>query len=152
MLIGVRIVINSTQDIVKQDGHRGEQKEFGTGEQTMRDRLIELINKAKCEYANDITDHTETDYIVEALLNEGAILPPCKVGDKVYKISRNKVKECEVVFIGLSADEKCSHFNFVENYADGTFYKSYSMVFDVIGKTVFLTKEEAEAKLKERNK
>ena len=74
---------------------------------------------------------------------------PCNVGDKVYKITRNKVKECEVVFIGISADEKCSYFNFVENYADGTFYKSYSMVFDVIGKTVFLTKEEAEAKLKE---
>ena len=74
---------------------------------------------------------------------------PCKVGDKVYKLTRNKVKECEVVFIGISADEKCSYFNFVENYADGTFYKSYSMVFDVIGKTVFLTREEAEAKLKE---
>ena len=60
-----------------------------------------------------------------------------------------KVKECEVVFIGISADEKCSYFNFVENYADGKFYKSYSMVFDVIGKTVFLTKEEAEEKLRE---
>ena len=74
---------------------------------------------------------------------------PCKVGDTVYKITRNKVKECKVVFIGISADEICSYFNFVENYADGTFYKSYSMVFDVIGKTVFLTKEEAEEKLRE---
>ena len=76
------------------------------------------------------------------------IISPCKAGDKVYKISRNQVKECEVVFIGLSADDRCSYFNFVENYADGTFYKSYSMVFDVIGKSVFLTREEAEAKLK----
>jgi hypothetical protein len=58
------------------------------------------------------------------------------------------VKKCEVVFIGISADEKCSHFNFVENYSDGTFYKSYSMVFDVIGKSVFLTREEAERALK----
>ena len=83
---------------------------------------------------------------------ERAIVPLCKVGDTVYKITRNKVKKCEVVFIGISADEKCSYFNFVENYADGTFYKSYSMVFDVIGKTVFLTKEEAEKKLKELGK
>lgn len=83
---------------------------------------------------------------------EQIIIPPCKVGDKVYIISRNKVKECEVVFIGISADEKCSYFNFVEHYADGTFYKSYSMVFEVIGKTVFLTKEEAEAELQKRGK
>lgn len=75
---------------------------------------------------------------------------PCKVGDKVYKITRNKVKECEVVFVGLSADERCSHFNFVENYEDGTFYKSYSMVFDVLGKSVFITKEEAIKKLGEK--
>ena len=73
---------------------------------------------------------------------------PCRIGDKVYKLTRNKVKECEVVFVGISADEKCSYFNFVENYEDGTFYKSYSMVFDVIGKTVFLTREEAEEALR----
>ena len=78
---------------------------------------------------------------------------PCKVGDKVYKLTRNKVKECEVVFVGISADERCSYFIFVENYEDGTFYKSYSMVFGVIGKTVFLTREEAEEALrKEREK
>ena len=87
------------------------------------------------------------EYFADSLLESGVIVPPCKVGDKVYKISRNKVKECEVVFIGISADEKCSYFNFVENYADGTFYRSYSMVFDVIGKTIFLTKEEAEKAL-----
>ena len=40
----------------------------------MRDRLIELIDKAKEEYAKDITDHTETDYIVECLLNNGVRL------------------------------------------------------------------------------
>ncbi len=120
-----------------------------------RDRLIELIINApkldciKGGRANGKTYQTVQN-IADHLLANGVIVPPCKVGDKVYKISRNKVKECEVVFVGISADEKCSHFNFVENYADGTFYKSYSMVFDVIGKTVFLTKEEAEAKLKER--
>ena len=111
----------------------------------MRDRLIELLNTdmSGCngDYAEEMADY---------LIANGFILPPCKVGDKVYKITRNKVKECDVVFIGISADEKCSYFNFVENYADGTFYKSYSMVFDVIGKTVFLTKEEAEKALKEK--
>ena len=119
-----------------------------------RDRLIELlVNFRKPD--NPIKQMAERmiiERIADYLLANGVIVPLCKVGDKVYKITRNKVKECEVVFIGISADEKCSYFNFVENYTDGTFYKSYSMVFDVIGKTVFLTKEEAEKKLKELGK
>lgn len=109
----------------------------------MRDRLIELIQTSVdgCAryWAEVIADH---------LIENGVVVPPCKVGSKVYKITRNQVKECEVTFVGISADERCSHFNFVENYADGTFYKSYSMCFDVIGKIVFLSREEAEAKLK----
>ena len=119
---------------------------------TDRDRLIEFLHIAPLEYAKrEKTDERMfVEFYADYLLANGVIVPPCKVGDTVYKISRNKVKECKVVFMGISADEKCSHFNFVENYADGTFYKSYSMVFDVIGKTVFLTKEEAEQALKER--
>ena len=120
---------------------------------TDRDRLIDLLSYFADGYNAEnrhIVFDTKVCDVADYLLANGVIVPPCKVGDKVYRISRNKVKECEVVFIGISADEKCSYFNFVENYADGTFYKSYSMVFDVIGKTVFLTKEEAEKALKER--
>lgn len=89
-------------------------------------------------------------YIADYLLKNGVSVPPCNVGDFVYIISRNEIKKCDVVFIGLSADEKCSYFNFVEYYADGKFKQEYSMVFAEIGKTVFLTREEAEKFLKER--
>ena len=126
-----------------------------------RERLVELFKEANEKVVEYIRQNDHMDYIpkpeelwgvkADHLLANGVIVLPCKVGDTVYKISRNKVKKCEVVFVGISADEKCSHFNFVENYADGTFHKSYSMVFDVIGKTVFLTREEAEAALAERN-
>ena len=109
----------------------------------MRERLVETIQNSVGGCARHWAE-----VIADGLIDSGVILPPCKVGDKVYKITRNKVKECEVVFVGISADEKCSHFNFVERYADGEFYKSYSMVFDEIGKTVFLTKEDAEMVLK----
>ena len=40
----------------------------------MKDRLVELVDKAKEEYANDVTAHTETEYIVECLLNYGVVL------------------------------------------------------------------------------
>lgn len=120
----------------------------------MRNRLADLIGRAKLTmWGKSIpTTAYERLFMADWLIDNGVIVMPCKVGDKVYKISRNKVKECEVIFIGISADEKCSYFNFVENYSDGTFYKSYSMGFDVIGKIVFLTKEEAEAALKAKPK
>lgn len=107
---------------------------------TDRDRLIELVGKAKEEYANDITDHTETDYIVERLLNNGVIVPPCKVEDKVWfvcfgKIYPHKIKSIEISEFGMYANSSSLNFN-----------------FEHFGKTVFLTKEEAEAKLKELGK
>lgn len=111
----------------------------------MREKLIETIQNSVGGCARHWAE-----VIADGLIDSGVVLLPCKVGDKVYKITRNKVKECEVVFVGISADEKCSHFNFVERYADGKFYKSYSMVFDVISKTVFLSREDAENGLKEK--
>ena len=120
----------------------------------MRERLIEILNKKYdhfCDQCGVNKDSHYTENLADYLLDNGVVVPPCKVGSKVYKITRNQVKECEVTFVGISADERCSHFNFVENYADGTFYKSYSMVFDVIGKTVFLTREEAERALRKED-
>lgn len=115
-----------------------------------RNWLIEKIKEGR-RIAN-WHRYNEEETIADHLIANGITVLPIKVGDKVYKISRNKVKECEIVFIGLSADEKCSYFNFVENYADGTFYRSYSMVFDLIGESVFLTKEDAERALIETKK
>lgn len=74
---------------------------------------------------------------------------PCNVGDTVY-ICINKIKECKVVFIGLSEDNKFNHINFVENYADGKYMKTHSLNFDCIGKYVFTTYEDAEKALKEK--
>ena len=118
---------------------------------TDRDRLIELVDKAKEEYAGDVTDHTETDYIAETLLNNGVIVPPVEVGQTVWYIkggyynSVNK-KPCEikVTEINKKWHGKTLDWGFIAN---GTRYR-----FSSIGKTVFLTKEEAEEKLKELGK
>ena len=130
---------------------------------TDRDRLIELVDKAKEEYVNDVTDHTETDYIVETLLNRGVIVPPCKVGDTVYYINRSyhielkkdTIYEAKVVrivttslgtslVIQIRGEWGCiqqSNIDCIETPDVKDFYR-----------TVFLTKEEAEKKLKELNK
>ena len=69
---------------------------------TDREKLLELINKAKNEYANDVTDHTETDYIVECLLNNGVIVPPVEVGQTVWYIKGGYYRKT-----GLEAKPNC---------------------------------------------
>ena len=111
---------------------------------TDRDRLIELVNKAKEEYANDITDHTETDYIVECLLNNDVIVPPCKVGDMVYCLIQGFENPLKATVNRITVQKDAV---IISCSVLGYFGQSY-MATD-FGKTVFLTKEEAEEKLKE---
>ena len=115
---------------------------------TDRDRLIELVEKGKYEYANDITDHTETDYIVECLLDNGVIVPPVEVGQTVWYIKGGyyrktglEVRPIKVTEINKKWHSKILCWGFIAN---GTRYR-----FSSIGKTAFLTKEEAEEKLEE---
>lgn len=57
----------------------------------MRDRLIELVNEAKEQYFNDVTDRTETDYIVECLLDNGVIFE--KDAIEVLRLTTEKIAE-----------------------------------------------------------
>ena len=103
----------------------------------MRDRLIDLIESVRYWGANtsaEIADH---------LLANGVIVPPCKVGDSVYYfstlgvlpfINKAKIKE---ISIGVKTI-KCF------------FDKNKYFAINEFGKTVFLTKEEAEKALSER--
>ena len=108
---------------------------------TDRDKLIELITKAHSEWLRKEYDH-ETDknvaeYLADDLLANGVILPPCKVGDKVYIITNVSQEIVESVVIGIWT-------------ADGVFSILTihgTVIADNLGKTVFLTKEEAEAEL-----
>lgn len=141
-----------------------------------KERLVELIGNAPIG-VNGITllDKHEPMVIEEVadyLLANGVIVPHCKVGDKVYQYGKAFTKctafdytprhsddsECEgccaecdnklydVLFEGTVSTihlygnvlSVCVHW---DNKWDNSYYE--------VGKTVFLTREEAEAKLKE---
>lgn len=117
---------------------------------TDRDRLIELIEKAIKEWGvyfgyslskGETRSKTYEDFIAEHLLANGVIVPPCKVGDMVYIIG---------IFTGQFITNQVVAINYGES---GLFLllDSYTVVSveEQLGKTVFLTKEEAEEKLKE---
>ena len=80
---------------------------------------------------------------------ENAIVPPCKVGDTVWYIEggyyrKNNLKAKPITVTEISQKEVKGKLQWAI-IANGTRYK-----FTSIGKTVFLTREEAEKALKER--
>ena len=97
---------------------------------TDRERLIDLIREAKKHTKNANSDLERNMIFADYLLEHGVIVLPCKVGDTVYSIEmrivdkRVKYKVCEIPF---------------------------SLTLWESGwKDIFLTREEAERALKER--
>lgn len=103
---------------------------------TDRDRLLELLHKAP-KGRGRISNYELANY----LLANGVIVSPCELGDKVYYPYeyRNVVLEKTVIKIVIEKEDRWLDVG------------ASFLPFENIGKTVFLTKEEAEEKLKELN-
>lgn len=111
---------------------------------TERERLIELLQKGR-KYLDELEcdectrqlncAKCEDRNIADYLLDNGVIVLPCKVGDTIYRCGDpiKKVYEWEIEHIELYFDE----IIFVDDSGN-------EFTADDIGKTVFLTKEEAE--------
>ncbi len=125
----------------------------------MRDRLIELIKKADDEY-RDICDRCDKDgyksypqyeeFVADRILANGVIAPPYKVGDTVYYINiyfhimlyRDRVYEAVVSRIVVT---KYGVSHVIRIHGGHAVNEIPNVEF---GKTVFLTREEAEQALK----
>ncbi len=98
----------------------------------MRDKLVALIS-GYTEYisAKELHSAEFDERFTDYLLANGVIVPPCKVGDTVYQTDG----------VGL-----------YESTIKNIVYETKNIAFDerAIGKTVFLSREEAEAALEER--
>lgn len=112
----------------------------------MRNRLVELYKEATTlyfDYLDSIDEKGLTDtegrakFTIDHLIANGVIVPPCKVGDKVYAFSYPRT---DIIVI----DEETVEDLHLEIETDGGWYG-----YGDIGETVFLTKEQAEQKLKE---
>lgn len=102
----------------------------------MKEKLVELINdcRAMDGYGIDLVEK-QADYLLENIV----IVLPCKVGDAIYRCGDQikRVYEWEIEHI--------------EIYVDGIVFiddSDNAFTVDDIGKTVFLTRKEAEAALK----
>lgn len=117
---------------------------------TQKEKLIKLIINAK---RTDPETGSFTEYLADHLLENGVIVPPVKVGDTVYYIEgayyrsvNLKVRPIKVTEISQKASRSGTNLGW-GIIANGIRYK-----FSSIGKTVFLSRNEAEQALKERSR
>ncbi len=106
---------------------------------TDKERITEIL-KAYTKKHNISASSVILEEYAEELLANGVIVPPCKVGQIVWLVRDGKIEETTVEKIvlkdkGLYLKLLCNSF--------------YETTCRSIGKTVFLTREEAENALKE---
>ena len=121
-----------------------------------RERLIESLKLGSCpspylcdencKYAN--LERCYEERTADLLLEHGVIVLPCKVGDRLYEVTgRKTVSVYKVRTIRVELFSLFIEWDIVEGFA----WQSLSDInAGEIGKTVFLTREEAERALKER--
>ena len=112
----------------------------------MRDKIAEIL-KAYTKKNNISASSVILEEYADELIANGVIAPPCRVGDKVYMLVTRKTHSFEF--------DEGKRMLRVEN--QHTFIKqtyltklNFFKVIDDFGKTVFLTKEEAEKALEEK--
>ena len=118
----------------------------------MRDRLAGLLVDSS-RYIDEQRSEVIADYLIE----NGVIVPPCKVGDTVYAyceyfgVLKYNIGNFHIGFMGKN-EENYLHWD-AAAYADYTDELLDEMDFDLdaIGKYVFFTREEAEKALAERS-
>lgn len=124
----------------------------------MKSRLIELLRDAKKNTKGANCDLEREHLFADYLLENGVIVPPCKVGDKVYVIMETSCEDIDGVyttceFYNLKSENLCTlpkgkcpyRYRIAECYVTEMNLLSFTAKW---GKTVFLTKEEAEQALK----
>ena len=122
----------------------------------MNQKLIELINNKNIEYVEFCTEMALSgnydipslgEYISNSILKDGWKKFPCKVGDKIYVLSSEKIIQTEVFKIQYEEE--------AENYSKFVRERIYAVINNVLemfdfsdfGKIIFLSEKEAKQAL-----
>ena len=110
-----------------------------------KERLTKIVKDSLIRHIDKLDSLAKN--IVGDLIANGVIVPPCKVGDKVFVVNGLWVSEYTVMrywYDGLFFNFRCENEEYAADCWVFTFFD------ERIGKTVFLTREEAEKALAER--
>ena len=123
---------------------------------TERDRLFELLENgffealSKCKGENK--DKKVCDYLADYLLENGVIVPAVEIGTTVYEIRQKGISFSNRRYdSGITTQKQLKNaiFDGKTLYIESKLYAKSDNVR--LGNTVFLTREEAEKALEERN-
>ena len=96
--------------------------------------FIESVVEKRCKHFKDKSRYIEL---------------PCKVGDVMYQVTRNFISEFRVRFVEIAT---CGNLFLHTDLISGIVYTGEVFSESDIGKTVFLTREEAEKALEDMRK
>ena len=130
-----------------------------------RERLIELLRDTFNYTKGVCVDFDEAVEInADYLLASGVVVPPCKVGDTLYvqwsytSVLKKNIYPVKVYALRFDTKKNkmriCvkGKFKITDYGGEFTHYYNGTFPWDSVGKTVFLTREEAEAELERRMK
>lgn len=118
----------------------------------MRERLIELLEDGLEESELQTNPEgeclgTNIEKFVDYLLQNGVVVLPCSVGDTVWYVTNGKYKDVRIENVHQWVS---GHWKFDGWHGKGQYREGYELDLKDFGKTVFLTKEEAEKELERR--
>jgi hypothetical protein len=122
---------------------------MGMAEMDMKEKLVELLDDIqRCGegytdheiYGMRLPDTVSNEDVADHLIANGVTVLPCNVGDKIYYINiyTGKIDEDTVKFLTITKNGAKP----ILTYHNIKFWDFYEL-----GKTAFLTKDEAEAAL-----
>jgi hypothetical protein len=119
-----------------------------------RERLVELLNEATFGVnTQTLADHLHKETIervADYLIANNVVVLPCKVGDNVFFLHYGEICEATVVNVEYNYYTTPKEWITVEYRSQAIGTNRYKTRIDLMwGKTVFLTREEAEEKVKE---
>ena len=123
----------------------------------MRDRLIELVKEGIDKHESTIENyvHPVWKFVADYLIENGVIVPPCKVGEVVWLNTKFGTLKARVTEITQTINNKFSvHIVYdlmycYKQHIDTRGYVGYAEDNFEFGKTAYHTREEAEQALKE---
>lgn len=128
-----------------------------------RERLVELLD-------NLPNGELLTKDVADYLMSNNVVVLPCKIGDKAYYVDKGRMRETTVreiyfytnnswnMMLEFGCEEECDDCPFESwsqsycgEWSCGGEYGTWIVDNDDFGKTVFLSRADAENVLKERN-
>ena len=122
---------------------------------TQKERLVELAKQyLEVRVQKKVTTVKEDlECLADYLLSNGVIVPPCKVGDKMFAIFEGYITTAQVIALYFDGQGGMFDLNIRTNMETINGFKHIifkDFTFEDYGKKLFFTVEEAEQALKER--